>query len=91
MGTICLPFAYLKLVFHSLVSIGRYRGRAKCLRVVIFLLNLSLGALILSVRLLVDIGFLLYDDFKLTPLGEQPQFKGIDLHIDVLRLLQEIL
>ena len=59
----CLPFAYLKLILHSLISVIRYRGGSNCHRFGMLWLYIFVGPIILTARFFADFGFMLYDDF----------------------------
>ena len=61
------------------------------MRLMLFFMYLVLGGPALVVRMLIDIGFLIYDDFQLVPLREQPEFQGLALPYDVLKTLLGIL
>ena len=67
-SSLCLPFAYLKLVAHSAAAVNRHRGRVRCHMVLRLLTYLFFGLPVLAGRLVVDIFFLIWDDFKLTPI-----------------------
>ncbi len=90
-SSLLLPFAYLKMVIHKGSVIAKYRGRARCRMAARFTVSVFLGIPILAIRLVFDLGVLLYDDFKLTPLREQIVFQGVNLHAEVLTTLTNIL
>ena len=52
---------------------------------------LFFGLPVLAGRLVVDIFFLIWDDFKLTPIKQQQQFEGCSLHGEVVQLIMRIL
>ena len=88
---VCLPFAYLKLIFHSAAAISRFRGRARCRLIARFLMVIALGVSILGLRLVFDLLLLVVDDFRLNPPREQIEFRGVSLHVEVLSILSNIL
>ena len=59
----CLPFAYFKLVLHSMISVIRYRGGSNCHRLGVACLYVFVGPFILIARFFADFCFMLYDDF----------------------------
>ena len=61
-----LVFAYIKLVFHSVLAINRYRGRQRCLRAFMLVANILLGVPLLAIRLFIDMLFLVYDDYQIS-------------------------
>lgn len=64
---ICLPFAYLKLIFHSAAAISRFRGRMRLRMIARFFMVFVCGAVVLAVRMVFDLFFLVADDFRVNP------------------------
>ncbi len=63
---LCMPFAYIKLVLHSISSVIRFKGSAHCRRIGLMFVYIFTGPFILALRYLADIWLMLYDDFQHT-------------------------
>ena len=60
---LCLPFAYLKLVMHSILSVTKFRAGAYRRRCFLLWINIITGPVILAARIIIDLGFMIHDDF----------------------------
>ena len=70
-SALALPFAYLKLVLHSIFSVTRFRGGAYCHRFALLWLFIFLGPFVLVFRFFIDFWFMIHDDFQLTQNREE--------------------